>query len=390
MYSRENYLMNNLNKNFIIINPFFFSALISSALTIIIGCSSPEPDFEELPEFKNVNGTPYLVMAQQPGASNQPVNIKKNIEHIESMPFDGMFVQIIPWSWTVMNGDSMSYENIYSELSVLKGVFKKFQYNFLYIFINYPGDFWDDRVWEITTQNFALMARAVRETGLKGIVYDNEEYQEGRWLNYGEDYKNPNYDLDEHAEQVMFRGKQVMEAMVMEFPEIEIFNYHGPYLSEPNFPIPQIIKGQAASWDNYELLGPFFVGMMLGKGEKGTVIDGGEVYQYRLEEDFRNSYQIRKYEIASEETDSWFIPAYMRTTWPDDINISFGVYNRQWKPDYPMNPEIMRTTLFNALSVTDKYVWYYTEEDNWLEPERMPQEWIDVIKENYNLIHKKQ
>ena len=37
------------------------------------------------------------------------------------------------------------------------------------------------------------MAKAAKEVGLKGIVYDNEEYQEGKWLNYGEDYKNPDY-----------------------------------------------------------------------------------------------------------------------------------------------------------------------------------------------------
>ena len=56
-----------------------------------------------------------------------------------------------------------------------------------------------------------------------------------------------------------------------------MITYHGPYLSEPNYRTPSIIMGQAASWDHYELLGTFFVGMMQGKGEHATVIDGGEV-----------------------------------------------------------------------------------------------------------------
>jgi len=357
-------------------------------LCCLSGCSSNEPEIDSLPEFQNTNGTPYLVLAQQPDNSSTPESIKNNIEHIESMPFDGMFVHVVPWSWLLMNGDSVSYEDIDSKTSILKNLFTRFQYNFLYIFINLPGDFWDDEVWKITAKNFANMARAAKENGLSGIVFDNEEYQEGKWLNFGEDYQNPNYNLEEHAAQVTLRGKQVMEAMVEEFPEIEVFNYHGPYLSEPKYSIPAIIMGQAASWDKYELLGPFFVGMIMGKGDYGTVIDGGEVYQYRTMEDFNYSYQVRKYDMASEETDSWFIPQELRPGWSEDINIAFGVYNRQWKPDYPMDPAIMHITLFNALSVTDKYVWYYTEGDNWLKPGEMPEEWIETVREVYELIHK--
>ena len=71
-----------------------------------------------------------------------------------------------------------------------------------------------------------------------------------------------------------------------------------------------------------------------------------------------------------------------------DVNISFGVYNQQWKPNYPMDPLIMRTTLFNALSVTDKYVWYYTQEDDWLVPGQMPETWIDIVEEIHDLINK--
>ena len=74
-------------------------------------------------------------------------------------------------------------------------------------------------------------------------------------------------------------GRQVMEAMIGEFPGIEVLTYHGPYISEPNYRIPEIILGQADSWDHYELAGPFFVGMMQGKGTEASVIDGGEVYQ---------------------------------------------------------------------------------------------------------------
>lgn len=71
----------------------------------------------------------------------------------------------------------------------------------------------------------------------------------------------------------------------------------------------------------------------------------------------------------------------MRAAWPSNINISFGVYNRQWKDDYPMDVEIMRSTLTHALNTCDTYVWYYTESDNWVIPGWMPQEWIDMVRD---------
>jgi hypothetical protein len=46
-----------------------------------------------------------------------------------------------------------------------------------------------------------------------------------------------------------------------------------------------------------------------------------------------------------------------------------------------MNPEIMKTTLENALSTTDKYVWYWTERDSWFVPGAMSQEWIDAVRD---------
>ncbi len=354
----------------------------------VSGCANSEDGVEPLPKFENPHGRPFLLLAQQPDASNTPESIRVNINHIESMPFDGMFIHLIPYSWLVMKGDSIGYEDIYNKLSPIHNLFNTFHHNFLYVFIDFPGDLWDDEVWEITSRNFAYMAKAARDYGLKGIVYDNEEYQDGKWVNYGEDYQNPDYSLEEHANKTLLRGKQVMEAMILEFPEIEIMHYHGPYLSEPKTSIPAVIMGQAASWDKYELLGPFFAGMMLGRGDQGTVIDGGEVYQYRNMNEFEYSYQVRKYDIASAETDSWFIPLELRSSWSEDINIAFGVYNLQWKQNYPMDPSIMRSTLINALSVTDKYVWYYTQEDNWLIPGEMPKEWINVVSEVHDHVNK--
>ena len=180
-------------------------------LILFIGCTHNNSTQRALRQDK------FLIMAQRPTPATYPQSILDNIEHIESMPFDGMFVNA-PVCRRVMNGKPVSYETIKGELGILKGAFKKFKHNFLYIFTDFPGDFWDDEVWAITAQNFANMARMARELEFVGIVYDNEEYLDGKWFNYKEDYENPLYNLNEHAEQAKLRGRQIMQAMTAESP----------------------------------------------------------------------------------------------------------------------------------------------------------------------------
>jgi hypothetical protein len=68
-------------------------------------------------------------------------------------------------------------------------------------------------------------------------------------------------------------------------------------------------------------------------------------------------------------------------SYSEKANISFGVYNLTWPtPQDEMNPEIMQTRLENALRWTDKYVWYYTEDDDWLIPGKMPEAWLEAVR----------
>jgi hypothetical protein len=356
--------------------PTYLLLLVLSILSVKCQKNNDERIAPKTPEAKA-----KLLIAQQPEVSNMPQSIAQNISHIESLPFDGMLISSSA-GWRIMRGDEITYAEMDKEFAPLKNRFKKFKYNFVMTFINFPGDLWNDEAWLITTKNFANLAKIAHELGFAGIVFDNEEYSDNKWLNYGEDYKNEAFDLNQHRDKTIERGKQIMEGMVSEFPNIEVLHYHGPYLSEKE--AYKIIYGQAGRWDKYELLGPFFVGMVLGKGTKGKLIDGGEVYQYRTKEDFQTSYNVRKFEMASEKVNSWFIPHWLRGKWPEQVDIAFGVFNQQWKENYPMNVNIMRTTLQNALEYTDNYVWFYTQDDNWLIPGKMPKEWIEMVKEVRN------
>jgi hypothetical protein len=311
--------------------------------------------------------------------STRTPNIVKNIDYIESLPFDGMVVDV-PVSWQVMEGKPLNYDDIYGPwLAPLEGKFKKFTHNFLRAQINNPGDVFDDTKWNITIENWRLLARATRQAGFVGIFFDNEEYFKP-WLDFPEDYTNPTRSVTEYQAQAQLRGRQIMQAVTAEFPDVDVLFLHGPYISEPKTPS-YVKKNQVADADSYELSGPLFVGFLEGAGDRATIIDGGEVYQYRTQEDFQRSYDWRKYGMASAETNSAFIPPALRAQWPNRVSISYGVYNQTWPtPQDQMNPTIMKSTLANALQRADDYVWFYAEKDTWFVPGGVSQEWIDAVK----------
>jgi hypothetical protein len=321
-----------------------------------------------------------LILFQQGDRSRTP-SLVANRRHVESLPFDGLMIHI-PQSWSVMTGKRFApFDEWYRDwLAPLETLWRRPMHNLLLAFIDRPGDLFDDAAWDLTIENWRDLARGAAQAGFAGIAYDNEQYR-GRWHDFPEDHPGADAaDLPRYRERATVLGRRVMEAVVAEFPTAEKLVFHGPYVSEPATP-GYVVRNQVAGAASYELLGPFFVGMLLGAAGV-RVIDGGEVYQYRAARDFARSYDWRKRGIASAETDSAFIPPDLRARWAAAVSVSYGVYNRSW-PDRDkdrMTPAIMERTLTNALRAADDTVWCFTEGDNWLVPGRMPQAWSRAVR----------
>jgi hypothetical protein len=311
-----------------------------------------------------------------------PGYIASNLGFLESQPFNGLVVYLRNQSMTinasigVMTKNPMSYADISSVLDPIRNLpFAQLKENFGFVIGNDPPDFFDD--WSVPIQNFANLARALKEAGLKGFVFDNEQYF-APWADYPTGVSYPLVSLASYETQVRLRGRQVMEAMVAEFPEIVVITLHGPYISEPDAPwqlgFPQWQSGN-------ELHGPFFAGFEEGKGSLATNVDGGELYDLRTASDFQDTYLWRKYDLPSATVDCSFIPAPLRPSWPSDVSISYGVYDQPFGGQ-PMNPAILETTLAYALARSDRYVWFYAEGASWLLPEAQggaSQAWVDAV-----------
>ncbi|MDQ3623260.1 MAG: Ig-like domain-containing protein, partial [Verrucomicrobiota bacterium] len=325
-----------------------------------------------LPAAAPAQEGPYLISLQQrelrraDGSSvgNYPGYVAANRAYIDTLPFDGVAIHT-PTGRTLMGGPLIGYNTIYNDWAPLSGVtWQRMKHNFAIVNVDRPADFFDD--WTATIENYRTLARVLREIGIQGILFDNEDYQRSLWF-YPRDVSYPGRSVQEYHDQARLRGRQVMEAVVSAYPDIDMM-----VLISPSFSFGRTPR-QVDYWagDN-RLGGAFTVGLFEGRGSQATVIDGGEAaYGYRSEDDFQVSYDWRKYGIASPQANCPFIPPATRPSWPE-MSISFGLYNGIFPRELglTMNPAIMRQIVERALVRCDKYVWLYWETNggNWYVP----------------------
>ena len=314
-----------------------------------------------------------------------PVFVSANRIFLESQPFDGLVVYL--WNpgltpnitHATMTNTPVSYQTAMSVMTPMAGLsFTHLTENLGLIMGSTPPDFFND--WSIPIQNFANVAKAAKDSGLRGLCFDNEQYF-APWGDYGSHlayYSTKTF--AEYQAQARLRGRQVMEAMVSQFPDIVFMTLHGPYVSEPDAPT----SLQFPQWQSSnELLGPFFAGNMEGAGSTACNVDGGEIYTLRSSTDFQASASWRRNDLASDAVNCAFIPSALRSVWAGRSCISYGVYDRPFG-GASMDAATLRTTLANALVQADRYVWFYAEASTYLLPASLggaSDTWVNAIRQ---------
>ena len=312
-----------------------------------------------------------------------PSFIQANRAFLESQPFNGLAVYMrnsamsINATTGIMKPTPMTYETISSVLAPISGMASPtLRDNFALVMGTQPPDFFDS--WSVPIQNFRNLAAAVRDAGLRGVMFDNEQYF-SPWGDYPTGVDYPTKTLAQYQAQAVLRGRQVMEAMVAEFPEIVVLTLHGPYISEPDAP-----SGLFPQWQSgNELLGPFFAGFQEGASRAGQNVDGGELYDLRTAAEFEDSYDWRRHTMPSSSVDSKFLSAEARSTWSTSVSISYGVYDCPFA-GRSMNPSVLTSTLSNALKRADRWVWFYAEDNTFLLPPNQggaSTTWIEAVRD---------
>ncbi|MEM8713280.1 MAG: hypothetical protein AAGG01_20230 [Planctomycetota bacterium] len=334
--------------------------------------------------------TEKRVLIVQGTASARPWNIASanTYAHIDALPVTG-FAYNVPIGWDAFKDDygPWTQADVDGQFDGLDYSFSEVTDNFVSLYVRRrgaspaDGDFFNDAAWQANVENVRLLARAARqpEHQCVGVVFDNEEYFEEVW-NYPDDVAFASqYSVDEYREKARQRGAQIMRALAEEWPEVVVLTMHGPYLSAPErLAAPNVTLNQVGGPWEYELLGPFFFGMLEEARFPGQVVDGGEVYQYRDDAQFQFSYCWRKTDMAV----SSIMPASLAgARYTLEAHASFGLYPYSWPDPVQdlMTPPLFEEALVHAIERADDHVWIFSEADrDFLTPGGIDPAWIQA------------
>ena len=333
-------------------------------------------------------------------------NFASRAAYMNTLPFSGFTMVGNSYTNRVMESNTplLSYNYIWDEVKDVKDLYQT-KSNFLTVHMHYPGDFWDDALWNNVIANFKTLAKVAKNLGFRGIVYDDEAYnvESHKMINYkhgnawydDDAYKNPNYTFAEHSAKITARFQQIMEAMVSEYPAIDVLYYHSPV--EGHIEANRGINGHPVVVNvglerQHEWMGAMFTGLKKGLSHQATLHDMGEDYRLRTQAHFDDAYAWRKYTIAADATNDavdatqhWILPPEERDTWATEIHVNFMVSNEPLKSDdYPefdtrnkVGLNDMKTTLERALEKSDTYVTFYSASSSDNKGGRIPLDWLN-------------
>lgn len=321
--------------------------------------------------------------------------IRKHIREMEQTPFDG--IAIVPtvkiggktgsmmWgSWFAPR--KWEYENFRHVVEDMRAAApKRFTDNFLFITratldMKYddgsvdkltPTDWLSDE-FQTTIDNLALAARISKDAGLKGIAFDFEQYggtNYAKWrqaFNYGlATADGVTASFEECQAKVHLRGKQIMQAITRQYPDITIMILPSYYetaevtmgwASKYN----PALKGLATS--EYSLFPAFLDGLVEGAGPKVKFLNcNEESYGYTIDSQFNAE---RKHVEDVKHRLSRLTEAQKKR-----MGIAFGIWldHRGWSQEAPyyanhFTPGEFQHSLYNAMKNSDGYAWIWCEQ----------------------------
>ena len=279
--------------------------------------------------------TKYIMLAGW--SSPTPQQMVDNKALLESMPYQGVTIELAGMSETVMVATPISLSAMRAFFAPLNGVvWTHCVHNWVQVVCRQPNGantFTGDTQWATVAQNFANLAQVIAEQPfLEGIAFDTEQYYGNMWM--GTD-----------ATGSYNRGKQIMQAMVAVNPNIKVELYCGPMWAQ--------ITSRPAGHE-----GVFTAGMVAGAiGTNAKVSEGGEFYGLETPAEYAS------FAAAMKDSTRSYIPVPDRSYWSGIMRASFGIYTSQ--TGYADTPAELEQRLTDALAEADEHVWIYDEQKSW-------------------------
>ena len=247
---------------------------------------------------------------------------------------------------------------------------KRFTDNFITVGAN-PGDvdWFDDAGWRQVVEHWRIAAWIAKQSGCKGLLFDPEPYTAPHLqFGYAAQAGHKQHSFNEYAEKARQRGRQIMHAVVKEYPNITLFCYFMNSVSATA--TGRADPRLALATQGYGLY-PAMIDGWLDAAPPGVVlVDGCEsAYLFNSRQQFLEAALQMK--IACQELVS---PAN-RAKYRAQVQASYGIYlDAYWTPKDSMwyidgrggsRVERLRINTADALAAADEYVWIYGEQFRW-------------------------
>ena len=291
-------------------------------------------------------------------------DLVRNLPELEKLPLDGISISLsvkredgkIKFIRNVLSDARWIREQHTAEIENIRKISSgRLKHNLL--FTNFAPtrrlSWTDDAAWERAANNAAVMAWIVKESGLKGIMIDPEDYPRSKQFVRAAD--DPPY--AETQALARKRGAQIMKALASENPEMVLLSFG--YLSD--FAEPgalERMKERGGLW-------PSFIEGMLDELPAGSVmVDGSEGAGYTSMSATNDFYRHAWKEFR---TALPFISPENQAKFCKQFQIGFGLYldmytNAGGAWYHPPTNGSRLLTLFNnfsqAMDCADRYDYY--------------------------------
>ncbi len=376
--------------------PRFFNALLlSTMLVICLGLTTAAQELYQEPAKKIIKFG---------WDDPTPDYLEKNIEMIEQhLPYDGTGIDV-SFSTVLPNGKGFKTDNNYFSAvkfdrgwfepmlaSLQRTKFKKLKHNFLKVgAAHFAGDFdlFDDKFFESSCANFATMAWLAKQGGCKGLCFDMEDYGMYKLWDYGNYRGRKSY--RETWDKARERGRQWMNAVAKEYPDITIFCFFWLDLAMGAADgAPNLHERLEASGSG--LLVAFINGIYDAMPPGAKIVNGMESQGYSAvnESSYMNMLAMRAKRfqrmIAPEnqrkfrEQTSLAAATYLDAYIKEKGSYSMGKY---WKAENMTAIDFLRRNLTLAVNYSDEYAWTWSESRKWY-PVRFAYGWMNNSQKSH-------
>ncbi|MBO4491238.1 MAG: hypothetical protein J5944_07755 [Lentisphaeria bacterium] len=277
---------------------------------------------------------------------------------------DGKTILYTP-TWAAGNPPVLAWENLQELVPALRRLQEtRLKHNFIRInSAMFNGNWFDDEIWRRTLNNYGLMARLAKEAGFEGFCLDVEPYPYTKFpFKFRREY---GHTFEETEAQVRKRGKEWIEEMNRQFPNLTLFTFFWTSRDTQH----QAAHPEARRDENDALLHAFFNGVYDGAPETMKIVDGQEARGYYASTDMdyeRITANYHRYADAwidgsnrdkFKKITSMGISLYLDSYVKKDKPTRFDHHN----DNFPDLTTLLAHNVMNSLSHADEYVWLWCE-----------------------------